>query len=271
MAQPANLSGSQWLGNVTLTEIWLPGILGRVPRYLEGTGHAWSLAYEEQFYAVCGLLLITSRRRINLFFAGAAGVTLLTIAIAMSPAIQSRVGGLFLDGYWIMFACGIAVYYDRVYATRWQRWAVRGALGALLMIGLLQLAQSGSLFVAAAFALALIGLQRWDAAWARAQEPRFIWWCGTRCYSLYLVHWTLTRPLSRVLFELGVQSVWGTLLVTLPLCLGVSVLLGWAFHATVERRFLNRPAVLSPASVTPEPAEMLDSVPLGAGHNVLRC
>jgi len=72
-----------------------------------------------------------------------------------------------------------------------------------------------------------------------------------------------------MLFEIGVQSVWGTLLVTLPLCLGVSILVGWAFHATVERRFLNRSAALNSGATATEAADLIIDVPLGAGHSVL--
>ena len=113
MSRPGNLSGNQWLGNLTLTEFWVPGLLGHVPRYLEGIGHAWSLAYEEQFYAVCGLLLIVSQRRMNRFFAGAAGITLLRVwsPYGTGDARESRraVSRWKLDHVRVR----IAVYYDR--------------------------------------------------------------------------------------------------------------------------------------------------------------
>jgi peptidoglycan/LPS O-acetylase OafA/YrhL len=241
LKQPADLSGSQWLGNLTLTELWLPRLFGRAPRLFEGSGHAWTLAYEEQFYAVCGLLLIASRRRMNRFFAGALGVTLLTFVTASSPVLRAHVGGLFLDGQWMLFACGIAVYYDRVHAGQRQRWAIRAALLALLALVLVK--RSGpELVIGPAFALLLNALQPWDAAWARSRKPAILWWSGLRCYSLYLVHWPIIRPLSRLLYESGVRSVWGTLLITLPVSLAVSMLAAWAFHAAVERRFLNRPS-----------------------------
>jgi peptidoglycan/LPS O-acetylase OafA/YrhL len=58
---------------------------------------------------------------------------------------------------------------------------------------------------------------------------------------LYLVHWPITRPLIRVLYEHGVRSIWGTILITAPIAITASLLAAWVFHAVVERRFLNRP------------------------------
>jgi peptidoglycan/LPS O-acetylase OafA/YrhL len=257
MTQPSHLSGTDWIGNLTLTEIWLPAKLGREPLYLESTGHAWTLAYEEQFYAVCGLLLVASRRRMSHFFAGALAVVLLCFVFAASPALRATTGGLFLDGRWILFACGIAVYYDRMYAGPRQRWMVRGLLVALLVLSLSNPLKGPELIIAPAFALALIGLQRWDAAWSRARAPRFLWWCGTRCYSLYLVHWAIIRPLSHWLVEAGVRSIWATLLITLPVSLGISVLAAWWFHAVVERRFLNRPDAVKSVPIPTGTAELV--------------
>ena len=76
---------------------------------------------------------------------------------------------------------------------------------------------------------------------ARARQ-RFLWWCGARCYSLYLVHWTLVRPMTRVIFEAGVRSAGGHAardLADLPGSLGASP--RGRFHARFERPFLNHP------------------------------
>src|SRR5262249_10829057 len=61
IARPWSLTFQQWIGNLTLTESWLPRVLGTEQRYFMGT--AWTLCYEEQFYAVTGLLLLLARRR----------------------------------------------------------------------------------------------------------------------------------------------------------------------------------------------------------------
>ena len=77
--RPWWLSGWQWLGNVSLTEIWRHHVAGgNKALYL---GHAWTLCYEEQFYVVVGLLLLVAPRR---FFAGAVAVTALTLAACLA-------------------------------------------------------------------------------------------------------------------------------------------------------------------------------------------
>ena len=132
-------------------------------------------------------------------------------------------------------------------------------LVALLVLSLSNPLKGPELIIAPAFALALIGLQRWDAAWSRARAPRFLWWCGTRCYSLYLVHWAIIRPLSHWLVEAGVRSIWATLLITLPVSLGISVLAAWWFHAVVERRFLNRPDAVKSVPIPTGTAELVQA------------
>ncbi len=58
---PATLSPLQWLGNLTLTETWRPLYdPARPARYQ--IGPAWTLCYEEQFYAVTGVILLLARR-----------------------------------------------------------------------------------------------------------------------------------------------------------------------------------------------------------------
>ena len=70
------------------------------------------------------------------------------------------------------------------------------------------------------------------------------------CYSLYLIHWPVTKAVSHTLFLVGVDSSVETALVTIPLCIAVSVLAAWPFHVLVERRFLNTPSL--PKCATPD-------------------
>jgi peptidoglycan/LPS O-acetylase OafA/YrhL len=49
-------SPAQWFGSITLTEIWRSHVFGGQKGLI--LGHAWTLCYEEQFYAVCGALLL---------------------------------------------------------------------------------------------------------------------------------------------------------------------------------------------------------------------
>jgi len=81
---PGRLSAGQWLGNLTLTESWRHHLGGGRIGYLNAM--AWTLCYEEQFYAVVGLLLALAPRR---FFLGAAAVTALTAATALLVRVNA--------------------------------------------------------------------------------------------------------------------------------------------------------------------------------------
>ena len=65
---PAVMVLGDWIGNLTLTQTWL----NATPIFL---GTAWTLCYEEQFYAITGLLLLIPRW----FSPGAAGITIITL------------------------------------------------------------------------------------------------------------------------------------------------------------------------------------------------
>jgi peptidoglycan/LPS O-acetylase OafA/YrhL len=243
---PASLNARQWFGNVSLIESWRHLVAGGSPSYF--LGHAWTLFYEEQFYVVAGLLLLLAPRR---FFLGAAVVTLLTLAARQyGHVINMPVQGSFLDGHWLMFAAGIAVYHFANHANAWQK----GSTIALLAAGIVYASWDASLvwglpnnfpsnaLSAFTFALVLIVARRWDGAIMGARSLAPIRFCGTICYSLYLVHWPICKALSHLLHDAGVRGPWGAALVILPLCIAASVAAGYAFHVAVERRFLNPPA-----------------------------
>src|SRR5207244_1662290 len=72
--RPAELTAAQWFGNLTLTETWRHYLFGDPE--LKLLGPSWTLCYEEQFYVVCGVLLLVAPRR---FFAGVGVVSLFTL------------------------------------------------------------------------------------------------------------------------------------------------------------------------------------------------
>jgi peptidoglycan/LPS O-acetylase OafA/YrhL len=243
--RPESLGGWQWLGNLTLTESWRPHLGGGPLGYF--LGHAWTLCYEEQFYAVSGLLLLLAPRR---FFGGAVAVTGLTAATLLGARrIGLPVDGLFLDGHWLLFAAGILVYYRVNYAGRTMAWLLNG----LLLSGIAYAAKGpgqflgpgpsfdSELLVAGGFALLLSLAQPWDAPLASSAALRPLLFCGTMCYSLYLVHWPVVKGISHGLCLLGLRGDATTMLVTVPACLTASVALAWVFHRAVERPFLNVP------------------------------
>jgi peptidoglycan/LPS O-acetylase OafA/YrhL len=158
-------------------------------------------------------------------------------------ALASRMGwaidGFFFDGNWLLFAAGVFVYFALAYGTARQRVGLCAALvvsfGASYMAGL-----AGS--AAYVFAAGLVILRPWDAGISAATVLRPIAFCGRMCYSLYLVHQIPVRAVSGALDRLGLRSDLATLVVTVPLCIGVSVALGAAFYWAVERHFLNSPS-----------------------------
>ena len=79
----------------------------------------------------------------------------------------------------------------------------------------------------------------WDSrlhALALLQPLRF---CGRMCYSLYLVHWPICKSVSHVFFAFGIHDPMTTLIVTIPVAIGVSIFAAWSFHRLIEQRFIN--------------------------------
>lgn len=243
ITHPLSLSPFQWIGNLTLTEIWRPNFGYGPAKFL--VGHAWTLCYEEQFYAFMGLLLCFFSRR---FFMAAA---LLTIVCMAFRHVFLRVGlpvnGFFFDGQWPMFASGILVYYQVNYGRRERDWLPI----MVLVLGMLYSVRQGtgiflsgysidlSAFFAFASAIALLLLHRFDTNIAASSLLQPITLCGTMCYSLYLLHWPISKAISHQLYIMGIRGPALTLLVTVPSCLAASISLAWLFHVKVERRFLN--------------------------------
>jgi peptidoglycan/LPS O-acetylase OafA/YrhL len=87
---------------------------------------SWTLCYEEQFYALTGLMLLVAPRR---FFA--AGLTLTTAVVLIMIFCQWHhvtTAGFFFDGSWMTFAAGMLVYYRINYAG----WVLGGCLNSTL-------------------------------------------------------------------------------------------------------------------------------------------
>ena len=233
--RPWWFSGQQWLGNLTLTETWLHYLVGG--QRLHFPSQAWTLCYEEQFYAVTGLLLFLASRH---FFQAATIFTGLTIALMLSCAwVELPVLGFFFDGSWLTFAAGVLVYYQINYAGPKQK---------LMLLGVLLLATGWSFAEpdripggqpAFCFAMLILALHRWDRQLATTPVLRPLMYCGTLCYSLYLVHVEPVKAISYGLHRFGLRDELSTLLIVVPVCVAVSVGLAWFFHWAVESRFLN--------------------------------
>jgi peptidoglycan/LPS O-acetylase OafA/YrhL len=240
---PLWFSPSQWVGNLTLTESWRHHVFGDPRGYFVGV--IWTLCYEEQFYAVTGLLLLTQRRH---FFRGASLVAVATVLAGVaSERLGFSIGGFFFDGFWLLFAAGIMVYYDINYATRRQSWLIKAAfvVGILLTFSGVPLihAEVGHAGyqapVGLTFALLILLLRRWDDAIVSSIIVRPLLYFGTICYSMYLVHLPVVRVISLLLYQHGTRSSLATLCLTVPVCVAASIIAASLFHFFVERRFLN--------------------------------
>jgi peptidoglycan/LPS O-acetylase OafA/YrhL len=87
----------------------------------------------------------------------------------------------------------------------------------------------------------LLILHRFDSRLLAWRAVAGLGWCGTMCYSLYLVHQIPVKAVSAVLYAWGFRSGVATLLVVMPACVAMSLVLGRVFFRTVESRFLNLP------------------------------
>ncbi len=243
MHRPWWYSGSKWVGNISLTELWRYHFFGS-PKGLF-LGHAWTLCYEEQFYGVTAVILLVCPRR--LFTA----LLVLTVACPFVVLVCGWNGvpidGFFFDGAWTLFACGLLVYWSLNYGSLTKR-AVAGVVLAITLAyaardpsRLLDTEKNSdqSLFVAAAFALLGLLGRRADGWLTSRVWLRPLFACGTMCYSLYLVHFPVTVFLNAFARQCGVNVTMVSPLLTVPIGIAASVAVAWLFYHTVERRFLN--------------------------------
>ena len=242
---PRDLSVWQWLGNLTLTEEWRHHLIGNGKQQL--LGPAWSLCYEEQFYAVVGVILLFARRS---FFTGAVVITAATLLLKHGlPQIGINTTGFFFDGGWLSFAGGILVYYSVNYLSPKKRWLPYLALLLAIPYALRKIFGFGNhveeeLVQSLVFAILIFALAPTDQRAINAKLLKPFLWCGTMCYSLYLTHLPVTTLLSRFMYNsLNLTNSWIVLLITLPICIIAALVVGRLFYHLVEKRFLNKPVV----------------------------
>jgi peptidoglycan/LPS O-acetylase OafA/YrhL len=260
---PARVAPSQWVGSLTLTETWRPLVNPSSPEQ-QLLAPAWTLCYEEQFYAVTGLVLLVARSR---FFAGIALVTAVVFAGVVVNWGGVPVKGTFLDGRWLMFAAGVGVYWA---VTRGGRAGTAAVVLAILATAgyacrdpdvLLDmklyspLADGKELLPACVFALLLLAAHRWDERTAGCRVGRSLAGVGRYSYSLYLVHYPICLAVSHAAYRAGVTGAWATLLLVVPVCVWLSTRAAQAFYRVVERRFAPAPPASDPApAADPAPA-----------------
>jgi peptidoglycan/LPS O-acetylase OafA/YrhL len=246
-ANPSALSVWQWLGTLTLTETWRDHLFGNETQLL--LNPAWSLCYEEQFYAVCGLLLVFSRQH---FYKALLGVSLGVVALAVvNYGVRPiQVNGFFFDGRWIMFASGVGVFYSLKLGSAKSRKATLIALTVALGLSaswwvFQRVSLPREFAFAFAFSIALLILHRHDNYMDSLILLSPIKFCGQMCYSLYLIHWPVSKFICHTLYEGGVRGEYATLAVTIPISVIASIFIAWLFHVFVERKFMNIPLRLT--------------------------
>ncbi len=249
IGNPLKFSMIHWLGNASLTEVWLGRLVDGIATYV--LIPAWTLCYEEQFYLICGLTLCFARSRIfAVFFA----ISLLVIPISLGFWFTNgKAHGFFFDGLWLQFALGVFVYYYRMHASIKARnlgLIVLGFfLGTAILLrlftspdivnGLSRMRYFDSTAFSILFAFTLIALQRWDRQIATSWITRPLMASGVMCYSLYLTHLPVISCMRKhACFSLPEALLihWFDAILTFAATLAVGTL----FYCLVERRFLNK-------------------------------
>src|SRR5581483_478848 len=193
------LTPGQWLGNAALAEGIRPRLIGPPAHYF--LGQSWTLCYEEQFYAVMGLLLLVGRS----LFRYAMWVTAAVLAIFLFTNFHpAPISGFFFDGHWLLFAAGILVHQRLTHPERRPAraidavlivacaasviWWIIGSPAIHAAPGLENPFNPESYAVGFAFALLLLLLRPWDDRIVATAAARPLLLCGFMCYSLYLTH-----------------------------------------------------------------------------------
>jgi len=238
IASPTQLSIWQYVSNFTLTAGWLPYLGGPFWRF--GTwwlGHLWTLGYEEQFYVVVGVLLMTLGSR------WWRGVELLTFAVVILWRTGAVMNGFFFDGSWLLFALGLFLFHHINVAKGRRRRVLPMFLGIAALWVATRLILSGptvltSLTVATFFTVVLLVLHRWDLALAGLSIAQPLAWCGRRCYSVYLLHYPLTKAITGLWLMMGLTGPRPMWLLVVPTTVASCLLLAHPFHQYVERPFM---------------------------------
>jgi peptidoglycan/LPS O-acetylase OafA/YrhL len=233
---PSELSLWQWLGTLTLTEGWRDHVLT-----FDGgrwfLAHAWTLGYEEQFYVLAGLLVLFAAGR---WF---AVVAVLSAAVAVLAIVvpHDSMTGFWFNGRWIVFACGIGVYYQVHKCAGRARLVV--PIGLAIAFAASALAGPGfsvdgvisEIGIGAFTAGLLIVAYPYDGVISRLSILRPFNWCGVRCYSLYLLHWPIAKAMFWTMWMLGIRNPYAFLLTSVPLSIMLSLCAAAVFFHVVER------------------------------------
>lgn len=248
------LSTSQWIGNLTLTETWRP-LVTHTGDPMVFTRVAWSLCYQEQFYLACFVLLLLNPRNLNRSLAWfTAAVVAYRIFCWDSGRIDSITGAL--PYFWHEFAVGLLVFRRLNQSQSFnERRILEGCLLALGMIG--WYCDFYSTMVAAGFGLTMIAARPLDGWLATRASLKPMQACGRRCYSIYLIHLPACTILSGALFLTGWNTFWTVALVVVPLAMLGGIVSGFLFHDIFERPFLALPELRTVRLIQRKPQRLM--------------
>ena len=250
----ASLSPRQWIGTITLTETWLHHLFG-VTDWKLAWGHAWTLCYEEQFYLIAAFVIWLGHKK---FFAVMAFVTccvLVTTCFTFKD-VGIRTQGFFFDGYWLLFATGLFVFWYSSECPPRTRYLAAilipvAFVSAIifnvfviprLRIGLDAILLSHSLVFGFGFASLIQFLKPYDECLMNYNAVRPLAWIGRRCYSVYLVHVPVIYLVAGFLNHDKDRGVVWMLLTLTPLCILATLASAHFFFNLIEKRFHSKPA-----------------------------
>ena len=96
-----------------------------------------------------------------------------------------------------------------------------------------------SLVIALIFSATLLAFVRHDDAFSEAACARPFAFIGAMCYSVYLIHWPVTRLIGVAFSDVGLTRPWYVLTVVVPVSSAFSVAAATVFYRLVESRFHN--------------------------------
>jgi peptidoglycan/LPS O-acetylase OafA/YrhL len=254
----------QWLGNIGLFETWRYHFGGGPPNVL--TRVAWSLCFQEQFYAVCALVLWLAPKR---FFRAILIANFLILALwwTVCDIGAARYLAGFAPERWLDFSLGMAVFAR----LNIEMSALRRRLLTLVLVAVPLWAAWGvvathgtfhvSTLAAGLFAATLALIRRFDSQICEASVTKPFQALGRISYSVYLIHLPVCVIGAAWLLGFGVRGFWGHALITLPAITLGSILVGWIFFQTVECHFVNPNRLPAQQPATPLALNRVDLRP----------